>query len=322
MLVLIYEEGGLIGFVSGKNNRSGATLIEVIISTAVFSVLMLTLFMMVQYGLESWRNIEGRNATQRMMRKVSLFTMDDIRRSSFSCMGVVSLPSYNANNINKIVYGEDLTKNSGYKVGQAIFMHSAYNTDTSGDTSGSLRFRRKDDGTPEWRDTILYYATALTEAEHARRYGDKSCGNNSSCPHKWLVRRVISNKLIGYPDSDVSKIKLELAEYIKPGDSSLLQARDGVKTELLSDSILAFRVVVPQDGPGVTLIVKSVRMEELRKRLGRSSVSIGNDGDTGAEPEGGYTNKQALRQLDKLSKSIQDESVYSVQYDITVVPGN
>lgn len=312
----------MIDFIGKKSDRSGATLVEVIISTAVFSVLMLTLFMMVEYGLDSWRNIEGRNVTQRMMRKVSLFTMDDIRRSSFNRMGVVSLSNYKANSINKVVYGEDLTKNSGYKVGQAIFMHSAYNTDVGGDASGSVRFGRDASGAPLWRDTILYYATALTEEEHNRRYGTSSCGNNSSCPHKWLVRRVISGRLIGFPDSDVDKIKEELAEYVKPGDSSLLQATSNIKTEILCDCLLAFRVVVPQDGPGVTLIVKSVRMEELRRRLGRSSTSIGQNGDTGAEPSGGYTNKQALAQLDKLSNSIKDEGAYSVQYDITVIPGN
>jgi len=71
-----------------KRERLGATLVEVIITTGVFSVLMLTLFSVVQYGMDSWRSIEGRQVTQTMMRKIGVFALDDIRRGSLSKMGL------------------------------------------------------------------------------------------------------------------------------------------------------------------------------------------------------------------------------------------
>lgn len=306
-----------------KRERLGATLVEVIITTGVFSVLMLTLFSVVQYGMDSWRSIEGRQVTQTMMRKIGVFAMDDIRRGSLSKMGLIYLNGYNAGDKRTGVYGTgssgttNLGDNKAH-FGQAVFLSSAYNSQASPDAGGAALFRRDGDGNPQWDKTILYYAALMDNNEHIKKYGGgikELCGGAASCPHKWLIRREIPVNIESPAD---------ILKYIEPAGMGLFTSTSGVKTQVLADCILAFHVAVQK--PAVTLVIKSVRLEEMRRRLTTSKTSLGD----GIKEQGGasthdgqeLTNRQALTKLDTLSSLADRESAYTIQYDITVIPYN
>ncbi|MBQ7502174.1 hypothetical protein IJT93_05590 [bacterium] len=305
-----------------KRIRRGATLVEVIITTGVFSVLMLTLFSVVQYGMDSWRSIEGRQVTQTMMRKIGVFAMDDIRRGSLTAMGLIYLNGYNAEDKTVGVYGSNADRTTGLcdgkaHFGQALFLESAYNSQASPDAGGAAFFRRDADGNPQWSKTILYYAALMDNAEHIKKYGGsikELCGGAASCPHKWLIRREIPTPLA---------TGAEVLKYIEPAGMGLFNDSTGVKTQVLADCILAFHVAVQK--PAVTLVIKSVRLEEMRRRLTSSQQKLGD----GIKEQGGTTednkelsNRQALTKLDTLSSLAERESAYTIQYDITVIPNN
>ena len=304
-----------------KRERLGATLVEVIITTGVFSVLMLTLFSVVQYGMDSWRSIEGRQVTQTMMRKIGVFALDDIRRGSLSKMGLVYLNAYNAGDKKIGAYGTgtsgttNLGDGKGH-FGQAIFMSSAYNSQATPDAGGAALFRRDGDGNPLWDKTILYYAAVMDNNEHIKKYGagiKELCGGYTSCPHKWLIRREIPVNITSSAD---------ILKYIEPAGMGLFNNTSGVKTQVLADCILAFHVAVQK--PAVTLVIKSVRLEEMRRRLtsGQRSLSGSNSSEINENEGKEITNRQALTKLDTLSSLADRESAYTIQYDITVIPYN
>ena len=172
---------------SRRQDSLGATLVEVLITTGVFSVLMLVLFTVVQYGMDSWRSIEGRTVTQTMMRKVGVFAMDDIRRASFGGLGVAAYKNYNPDSFDKILTGTEVDQNKQPLYGQAIWMLSAYNDNSaiSGGTdpevvSASERFSRSASGIPNWNKNVIYYVSTIGPNLHKEKYGgtiQEVCGN-------------------------------------------------------------------------------------------------------------------------------------------------
>lgn len=298
--------------VNADNRTLGATLVEVIITTGVFSVLMLVLFSIVQYGMDSWRSIEGRSVTQTMMRKIGVFAMDDIRRGSFSQLGVGRYTNYSPSSVTATV-GTAVSGSKAPVYGQALWMLSAYN-DAAPGSGGNVYFPRSDDGKPSWSKNVLYYVSVINDDLHQQKYGGTIaalCGNENACPHKWLIRREISNGTLLTQE--------EIKKYIVQPDTSgkLFEIKDGVtKTQVLADCLVAFRVIA--DKPSVTLVIKSARLEELRRQQQVTGTSIGG---RSSESEVA-TNAKALKNLDTMSDAASRLGSYTLQYDITVIPHN
>ncbi len=318
-----------------NNLRRGATLIEVIITTGVFSVLMLTLFSIVQYGKDAWRSVEGRQVTQTMMRKVGIFTMDDLRRASFSNLGVANYTNYLPSNSSCSLSAGNENVQSGKNgmYGQAIWMTSAYlpgqNTAEGAAQQrlgGNQFFSRNQDGTPNWHSNILYYVSVMTDKAHIEKYHggiQDLCGGEQNCPHKWLIRKEIYNAPSLLSKEDIGKY------LVQAGAKDFFKADGKVKTQVLADCIVAFQVVVEK--PSVVLVIKSARLEELNRYLTVTRQSLGGTvtNDEGTLPVSGdsgtydaQSNSVALKRLDTLAGATGRAGAYTLQYDITVVPGN
>jgi type II secretory pathway pseudopilin PulG len=67
-----------------KTKARGATLIEVLIACAVFSLLVLCLFAIVRYATNSWRNVEDRVSVQSEIRKIQTSLTEDLRKTSYA----------------------------------------------------------------------------------------------------------------------------------------------------------------------------------------------------------------------------------------------
>ena len=310
---------------SRRTYSLGATLVEVLITTGVFSVLMLVLFTVVQYGMDSWRSIEGRTVTQTMMRKIGVFAMDDIRRASFGGLGVAIYTNYNPKSVTKVVTGTDIDQDKNPNYGQAIWMLSAYNDNSSISTGGadaevisaSERFARSDSGIPSWSKNVIYYVSAIGPNLHKEKYqesAEKLCGGADSCPHKWLIRcEVPQGALL---DKDSVKNYLVQPE-ITGGQLNLFSGNlKDCKVQVLADCIVAFRAVTSK--PEVTLVIKSARLAELRRAQQQRGVVLEGTEDSPKD----LSNAQALRKLDTLSGATSRLGAYTLQYDITVIPRN
>ncbi|HBM97136.1 TPA: hypothetical protein DD394_06510 [bacterium UBP9_UBA11836] len=313
---------------SRRQDNLGATLIEVMITTGVFSVLMLVLFTVVQYGMDSWRSIEGRTVTQTMMRKVGVFAMDDIRRASFGGLGVAVYKNYTPSGFDKVLTGTDVDQDKRPLYGQALWMLSAYNDNSSLGSgadpevvSASERFSRSASGIPNWNKNVIYYVSTIGPNLHKEKYGGTMqdlCGGADSCPHKWLIRcevpghpNLLDSSNIGQyvvrPESNGGQINLFTNPELKK-----------CKIQILADCIVAFRVVTSK--PEVTLVIKSARLAELRRAQQQRGLKLGKD--VKHEETVDMSNAQALRKLDTLSGASNRLGAYTLQYDITVIPRN
>ena len=313
---------------SRRQDSLGATLVEVLITTGVFSVLMLVLFTVVQYGMDSWRSIEGRTVTQTMMRKVGVFAMDDIRRASFGGLGVAAYKNYNPGSFDKILTGTEVDQNKQPLYGQAIWMLSAYNDNSaiSGGTdpevvSASERFSRSASGIPNWNKNVIYYVSTIGPNLHKEKYGgtiQEVCGNAESCPHKWLIRCEVPGQAALLDKSNINKYVVQ--PETKGGQINIFSQVPfkQCKVQILADCIVAFRVVTSK--PEVTLVIKSARLAELRRAQQQRGLTLGKDVKN--EETFDMSNAQALRKLDTLSGASNRLGAYTLQYDITVIPRN
>lgn len=220
--------------IAARKRCKGATLTEVIITTALFSLLMLTLFSVIQYGMSSWRTVEGRSSLQTVLRKVEVFMLDDVRRASLSYLTCAD-PSAGG-------------------VCSDLWFCSAVGAGESG-----ANFQRGDDGRPVWSKNILYYCTELDSDFHRKIYGF-TCDNGSFCPHKWLIRKEIESTTL-LDKSEIASYKTVPNSY----DLSSMVTGKCKSAQLLAEGILAFQVALR--GPEVIVTVKAFRVEEAAHEI-------------------------------------------------------
>lgn len=240
----------------------GATLTEVIITTGIFSLLVLALFAVMKYGVRSWRNIESKSAVQSQLRKIELFLLEDLKRSSFDELRVESMPS-------GYTPGNNDSLNGKTAHGPAVWFLSALDSERQ-------NFLRDPDGKPDWQRNVLYYVTRPTDEWHRAKFGEPcktSDQYDAYCPHKWLIRKEIAQDTL----LDETAITTYLT---RPGSYDLLDAwkpsqPDLERVQVLSDSLLVFRVTLKK--PEVLVDLKAFRLLEAGDILHVGSSSLDNN---------------------------------------------
>lgn len=241
----------------------GATLTEVIITTGIFSLLVLALFAVMKYGVRSWKNIEARNSVQTQLRKVELFLLEDLKRSSFAQLRVETMPEgWAAGSADALVGVE--------KHGPEVWFLSAL------DDSGE-QFLRTSDGNPDWQRNVLYYCVKPSDAWHQATYGflcqpDSAKVDNlydTWCPHKWLIRKEIRQTSLLDETSIQNYLTTPTSrdlEYMKTTEPDL------ERVQVLADTLLIFRVTLKI--PEVLVDLKAFRVLEAGDilRVGESSL--------------------------------------------------
>lgn len=242
----------------------GATLTEVIITTGIFSLLVLALFAVMKYGVRSWRNIESKSTVQSQLRKVELFLLEDLKRSSFDQLRVENMPTDYAPGNNQSLNGETAH-------GPAVWFLSALDSERQ-------NFLRDPDGKPQWQRNVLYYVTRPTDDWHRAKFGEP-CKSEAGdqydtwCPHKWLIRKEITQ--------DTLLSKEAIATYLtRPGSYDLLDSWKPSqpnldRVQVLSDSLLVFRVTLKK--PEVLVDLKAFRLLEAGDILHVGSSSLDNN---------------------------------------------
>lgn len=252
------------GLSGGQGRLRGATLTEVIITTGIFSLLVLALFAVMKYGVRSWRNIESKSSIQSQLRKIELFLLEDLKRSSFDQMRVETMPSgYTPGNNNSL--------NGKTAHGPAVWFLSALDSERQ-------NFLRDPEGKPDWQRNVLYYVTRPTDDWHRNKYGF-TCGSSGGdaydtfCPHKWLIRKEIAQKTLIPGES--------IGTYLtRPGSYDLLEGWQSTQANLervqvLSDSLLVFRITLKK--PEVLVDLKAFRVLEAGDILHVGSSSLDNN---------------------------------------------
>ena len=271
----------------------GSTLVEVMITTGLFSVLMVVLFMVFRYASEQWRLAEGRNSLQTMMRKVETFLLEDVRRTSYGYLAVPNMPDgWRPGDYSLL---EQAQKAKSPKAGNAFWCLSPVDYDST----GSVYVSRSNDGQLAWDHNVLYYVTEISNDLHQQIYGYGACPPGK-CPHKWLMRKEISQPLLLKPQYGGSSgcSPIPASEFItEPRSGNYAkqmmneESSKGLKrVQCLAQNVLAFTVTL--DYPSVAVVVKTFRVEEASKTGGLSSTQMA------------------------------DSHQYTVQYNTYIVPNN
>ncbi len=153
-----------------KRKKSlGATLTELMVSTAIFGFITLGLLGMVQYGTKSWRKVDARFEVEKGLRRAVLDLNYNLRNTDIT------------------------TFNCGNKADQGISW-MAFKVPVKYDASGII-YPEQIDFTPEeatpikWNFFLLYYTLPPSNcAECNRLFGNFDV---AKCPHKRLIKRWI-----------------------------------------------------------------------------------------------------------------------------------
>lgn len=252
-----------LGIGNGPRRRRGATLTEVIITTGIFSLLVLALFAVMKYGIKSWRNIESKNTVQTQLRKVELFLLEDLKRASFDWIRVKNMPPLWVAGSSKALTGVEAH-------GPAVWFLSAMDQDAT-------FFTRDAEGKPQWQRNVLYYVTKPTDAWHEKKYGftckqrtgATSDSYDTYCPHKWLIRKEILQ--------DTLLTSAEIPTYLTAPDGYDLMDQMSLepnlkRVQMLADSLLVFRITLKK--PEVLVDLKAFRTLEAGDllQIGTSSL--------------------------------------------------
>ncbi|MHB2017117.1 MAG: PulJ/GspJ family protein [Candidatus Xenobia bacterium] len=212
--------------------RRGATLIELLITCAVFSLLMVAVFTVMKIGSNGYNDVSARSAVN---ASLTLFQADmemELQRACLHDPQSVKFsqsPPFPAATPSLFVY----TPSTDYH--WAIWFETAMNegnfppyTDAIGSGNPSkpspplvtlgdpLEVITDSGGWPVAQRWVLYYVTRMQQAEHDGLFGACSsegttAGPDTTCPHKWIVKKDIS-----VVDSTGARVDLTQVKNVTP----------------------------------------------------------------------------------------------------------
>lgn len=158
-----------------RRNRRAISLLELMLGTGIFTLIMVVLVGLFNQSLSVWRVTSGSDTAMRELRKTRAALERDL---------VLSRPSLVARAAVSDHVG------GGGSDGEALWFLSPVDPATG-------QIVRKADGSPMWMRNILYYL--VVPANHDAVFGMHCNGGpgpngfDDRCPHKVLVRKVIDS---------------------------------------------------------------------------------------------------------------------------------
>ncbi len=189
---------------------SGGTLIETMISVAIFAVLVLSVFAVFQIGNENWSLMVVDHSLQTDGRKAAIVLERSLESTAFSDVQ----PSYNSINPTN-------SSNSGYTISRdAIAMPAVDNW------SNPFNFDPKL-GLPIWDEFVIYMATTQTDSYGNGELleitiGYSNCDANPPPPNNCLDPYISGTTPLNLSslDGEVGTIVSDVDTDVKSGDSS------------------------------------------------------------------------------------------------------
>ena len=162
----------------------GATLIEVLVGCGVFTFLMLSSIAIMNIGTGGYRGVESKADVARQLNKFEADITTELKRASRASVGVYTPTSdyrwalWFTTNMNALD-AVDATLNPTVPLGNSLIPM----TDPNGD--------------PLPQRYILYYVTRMDRTLHEKEYGyacqsyGSDTGPDTTCPHKWIVKKEV-----------------------------------------------------------------------------------------------------------------------------------
>lgn len=304
--------------------RQGATLLELLIVTSIFSFLALATFVLFHHGSATWVAVQQRSAMQGQLQRFQREISSELRRTSRSS---VFLWGY--------------SPNDSYKHG--ICCKSAMNDVRDVTRLGDPVAFQIDDSqnppVPAWQRWVLFYVTRMDQGQHLNTYGyvcssysgDQKAADNV-CPHKWLVRKDI---YLTYKNKPTIEKRADLVDPTRNGTSSLPFIEgggDGIGGEPTTAGLSA-----QQENQAPGSLIRRARILATDVLTFNFAVKTPTGGDTGIDSLGhilGNTvafDVRALKMIEaqasssgpaQLGTTDMSRSVYTLQLDNRITPEN
>lgn len=238
-----------------RKNRKGATLVEVLLSCAIYSILMISLFLIMRYSINNWRSIEDRTDIQTQLRRLDSLMSDEIEKTSFSSV---------------VIYKGDYRHSIAFK----SFIDPA-----------TGRFDTNNEGIPISHGYILY--TVLRPADDPCTHLEYNV-RDTKCPHKIILRVELTkntNDGINYWDPVVISTSTALRAYLpsitgKSFSSSGITINDYVaaisgdskyirRVDIICNNIVDFSAerIAPPQIPGILVTASSFKFREASRQI-------------------------------------------------------
>jgi len=247
---------------SRRRRSRGFSVTELILATAIMSIMMVVLGEALLQAQGSFRNVSGASDSSDTLRKVTLMMRRELLQTSAAQIG----SGFSCNSL-------------GSPDGYALWFLSNVGSD------GQPHFMV--DGSPFWQRNVLYYL--VVPNDHNGLFGQNCVGGagpsltDDRCPHKVLIRKVID---FGAATDFTNEANIEplmtgpqVAAYLTRPNGYKTQgmmAEAGIKTaQVVGRNLLTFVVTVP--GPGsVTLDTRATSIARARNKVALGNVSLFN----------------------------------------------
>lgn len=257
-------------------------------TTGLFSLMVIVMFLILRGGLRAWYNVESRQKAQRDLRRVNLRVLEDLKTTASSQFATKP-------------YGQG---KFGANNGDAIWFLSAEVPNSYPAPYAGSFARNPTTGDPVWQVNVLYYPVVADNHTTCAGFRDAN-GYDTGCAHKYLIRKVIdvTNQSADPNDPATAEPLLTPAQvdaYLTspPTPYNLSGMTTGAvvpgSVQVVADSLLSFRVTRPTM-PLVRITTRAVRaMEASHTRQGPTQFG---QADMTNDP-------------------------YTIEYQSTFVPGN
>lgn len=195
-----------------RKKSSGTSLIELLVATSIFGMLVVTIFAIFNFGSKSYYSTETKGILQKDVRRVEYFLSNELRESTFN-------------------YFNDIYKypSGGFHSGNHAL---AFKTAVDHNPTSSTRFRFITDsatGAPVWQGWIIYYIIRPT---------DDTCLPSPDldwddvCPHKWLIKKIVTLGSI----NSVGDVEKFINTNLATGHAGVLEVSK------MADNVLSFNI--------------------------------------------------------------------------------
>ncbi|MCA9790806.1 MAG: type II secretion system protein [Candidatus Eremiobacteraeota bacterium] len=230
--------------------RRGFSMLEVIVVLGMAALVALIFQLALRQSIGVYRKVGSEDVAMRNLRKARDRLSQELAVSCFQETRVGPGPTS--------LVGRD---------GDAIWFLSAIDPATG-------NFLRRQDGTPFWQRTILYYPVIPTNKFAGA--GLSVGGYEASCPNKVLVRKVLDTGTPTNPadESTAEQLPSDISTFLDRPDNFDTSAMNGQMVTLVATDLVTFQAVADPAVREVRFDVRSLAIGDASRELAVGSVDL------------------------------------------------
>ena len=233
-------------------SSKGFSIPELLLVCGLFSAFSVVAYYLLALGLGLWSRVESSQDVSEQLLKARDMLLTDLSETS----------------INELIVSRFSNSSDTFQAGDVLCLLSPQDPIRK-------EVGRRGDGTAYWQRNLLYYSAV--PSDHGELFPVGCAGRYATCPHKFLIRRILDTGPVTRYRSALADVERLLpvtsleGELLVPEDfHSDLRSPESGRTALVASGILDFSVrLAPPDGlPGeVEVTLKGFDVREAGKKV-------------------------------------------------------